>query len=207
MTSEVYSPLKGSQKDLKLAKALLEELANCTDLEEFQELWQDFLARLERAWHGAEAKIGPHPKGQAWVSKHAGMRRKDQLLNYMKQARNSEWHVVSSTVASNTLISLTNRSGGHVPIQKIESNLKDGVLTINLTSNNKDLKLDAKVIPGQPRLTRTQNRGTWYDPPRKHMDMTLQDVHPVAVGALCIKYYEECFREEEEILLIGSQSD
>lgn len=207
MSYAIQNILGGPRKDLKRAKAILEELATCESLEEFEAQWQDVLARIERAWQGVETRIASHPNGQNWISKYAKIKKKDQLLNYMKQARNSEWHVVSSSVNSDILLSLTNKAGGHIPIKSIRPEFKEGVLTIHLESDDKGLELDVKAIPGQARLSRIQNRGTWYDPPKTHLDIPISDLHPVAVGVLCVKFYEDCFNEAENMINAPSKSD
>lgn len=192
--------MKVSIRDLELAQLEIERMAETSQFPDFEASWQHFLIRIERAWEHAESKLGKHPKGQAWISRHACMRKKDPLLRYLKQARNSETHAVAPTLAKDVIVSLKEKLGRQFVIEGIEASVKDEVLTFNIISSDESLELDASVQPGDPKLVRIQNRGAWFNPPTEHLGSRIKDLHPVGVAMLGIEYYKRCISEAEGIM-------
>lgn len=104
-------------------------MADATAFSLFEMTWQNFLFRVERAWDRAESVMRKNPSWQRWISHYSSMMKKDPLLRFIRQARNAETHAVSSTVGKDVVISLKERTGQSLSIDRIEVSFEDGILT------------------------------------------------------------------------------
>ena len=58
--------LSGPSKDLGIAQKAIDKMKETTSFLEFQENWENFLFRIERAWESTERRL-KHKKGiQQW---------------------------------------------------------------------------------------------------------------------------------------------
>lgn len=192
--------MKPAERDLDIAKKEVEKMADATDFLDFEESWQNFLFRIEKAWDYTESVMGKNPKWQKWKSKHSSMRRKDPLLRFLKQARSAETHSVSPTIGKDIVLSLKERTGQPFSVENVSVSFEDGVLTWGVNTNDKTLDLEPSVLPGNPKLIRFQNRGEWYNPPTMHLNKRLNDPHPVAAALLCIDYYRGAISEADALI-------
>lgn len=189
--------LTGPKKDLNIAGKAIECMKITRDFSEFQESWENFLFRIERAWEFTERTLKSKKGFQQWHKPYTDLRKKDPLLVFLRQARNAEMHSVSPTVTKPLKMAVVDKSGRGFQLNSISSKLENGTLTMNLDSPDILLDLDTKIVPTDPEVIRFKNRGKWYNPPWQHLRERIRDLHPVALAELGLQFYRAYVHEAE----------
>ncbi len=189
--------LSGPQKDLNIAENALEEMKNTTSFQVFQENWENYLFRIERAWEFTERTLKQRKGFQQWHKPYTELRKKDPLLIFLRQARNAEMHSVSVTVAKPLKVMVADKLGRGFHLNSISSKLENGTLTIDLDSPDILLDFDARLVPADPEVVRFKNRGKWYNPPWHHLRERIRDLHPVSIAYLGLQFYKAYVNEAE----------
>lgn len=190
--------LSGPKKDLEIAKRAIDAMKETTDFREFQENWENFLFRIERAWEFTERNLKKVKGFQQWHKPYTQLRKKDSLLVFLRQARNAEIHRVSPTVNKPLEMVVRDKSGRGFQLNSISSKLEDGTLTVDLDSPDILLDLDADVVPTDPEVIRFKNRSKWYNPPWEHLKVRIRDLHPVALAECGLEFYRAYVEEAEK---------
>ncbi|MBN7796287.1 hypothetical protein [Parahaliea mediterranea] len=189
--------LLGPKKDLDIANKAIDYMKSTTDFSEFQESWENFLFRIERAGEFTERTLKSKTGFQQWHKPYTDLRRKDPLLVFLRQARNAEMHSVSPTVTRPLKMAVVDKSGRGFQLNSISSQLENGTLTIDLNSPDILLDLDTRILPTDPEVVRFKNRGKWYNPPWQHLRERIRDLHPVALAELGLVFYRAYVNEAE----------
>jgi len=189
--------LYGPKKDLKIAESAIERMKTTTNFGEFQEDWENFLFRIERAWEFTERTLNPVSGFQQWHKPYTALRKKDPLLIFLKQARNAEMHSVTATLTRPLKMAVTDKSGKGFRLDSISSKLENGVLSIEMESPDIIVDVHSELIPTDPEVVRFKNRGKWYNPPWQHMKERIIDLHPVALAELGLTFYKAYIHEAE----------
>ena len=189
--------LSSPRRDLKIALTEIEKMKDTISFDEFQESWENFLFRIERAWELTERTLKKHKGFEQWHKPYSHLRKKDPLLIFLKQARNSEMHSISSSISKPLKMVIKDQTGNGLTVNSISSQLESGTLTIEIDSP--DLFPDAKVEiqPSDPELIRIKNRGKWYNPPWCHLKERIDDLHPVSIAMLAHQFYSSYISEAE----------
>ncbi|OEZ49268.1 hypothetical protein JAB1_24580 [Janthinobacterium sp. MP5059B] len=197
-----------TNRDLREAASAIEEMASTTNLEDLKSAWEIYLFRIERAWERAERaiRVVPGKEAQSWLSANSKLRRADPLLQYLKQARNAETHAVASSVESDKFISISDRFGRPFNLNNVKISVEEQTLVIDLDSYDIGLDWTAKSGCADPKLQRICCRGTWYEPPRRHLGNIIEDEHPVAIAALGLNFYRGAFEAVYLTTLRSSQN-
>ncbi|MEW8333955.1 MAG: hypothetical protein AB2723_00760 [Candidatus Thiodiazotropha sp.] len=189
--------LSGPKKDLDIAAKAIDEMKATTNFSEFQESWENFLFRIERAWEFTERSLKSRKGFQQWHKPYTELRKKDPLLVFLRQARNAEMHSVSATVTKPLKMAVVDKSRRGFQLNSISYKIENGTLTIDLDSPDILLDLDTKVVPTDPEVVRFKNRGKWYNPPWHHLKERIRDLHPVCLAELGLQFYRSYIQEAE----------
>lgn len=181
--------LVGPKKDLDIAASEIKKMKQTTNFMEFQEAWENFLFRIERAWELTERTLRTKSGFEKWHKPYTDLRKKDPLLVFLKQARNSEMHSISSTVAKPLKMVLKDKTGRGLTVNSVSSHLDDGTLTISINTSDLFPLVDLNIIPSDPELVKFKNRGEWYSPPKKHLRERIVDFHPISIAELGYTFY------------------
>lgn len=177
--------------ELKRARVALDSMIGAKAIDEFEEWWKEFLRRTERAWNKTQAHYGKSPKWSGWQSKYESLRKTDQLLSYLVNARGAEEHTVNAVVSTTPgSIGINAAEGNFLHIEKMSIN--NGVITVK---SPQKLKID--FIPGKTELLPVVNRGRRYEVPKDHLGQAInpQDVPSLAKAALA--FYESAIADTE----------
>lgn len=176
-------------------------MASATRLSDLKTAWESVLFRLERAWERTERAVSTSGGGvaQSWLSANAKLRRADPLLQYLKQARNAETHSLSSSVASNPLISITDRFGRPFTMDRVRVVVDGTTLKIELNSLEIGMEWQSRIGASDPKLQAIVARGIRYDPPRRHLGNRIDNDHPVFITTLGIDFYKGTFAALESV--------
>lgn len=191
-----------TERDLALAADEIEKMANATLLSELQSAWETYVFRLERAWDRTEriTRAVAGRDAQSWISVNSKLRRTDPLLVYLRQARNAETHAISTSIAMDRVLSLSDRFGRPFSIKDVTMSIRDKTLTIDVTSHDIGIEWAGKLEPGDPYLQAIVNRGKSYEPPGLHLGNRLVDRHPVAVATRGLNFYKGAYAVLPSIL-------
>lgn len=186
--------------DLDIADSAVQRMADTKSLTEFQQAWQDFLFRIERAWETAERSLRNQAGFQQWFKPYSELRKKDSLLRFLHQARHAETHGISDTVGKPLKLQLQDKYGRRFDFRGARADLKDGLLTIDVKSLHPAQDFNVSVVPTAPELVRFRNRGKWYNPPTSHLKNRLTTLHPVDAAKLGLAFYRAFISEAQSWL-------
>lgn len=153
----------------------------------FHEPWADFLLALAGIYTALEQGAKVKPQSRQWFGEKKRLRREDELLRYLHQARNAEEHGIAPV------------SNLEPPRVELVAGDRSMVRGIEFEDNLIRIKLDSRAQPGghifqvdSPaiRLVTVEDSrfGDTCDPPTKHLGKTLEDNFPSTVARLGLEY-------------------
>src|SRR5262245_10998656 len=156
---------------------------------EYEEAWQACLGRLERAWNKTKDMF---PDGQyaPWRGQHEHMRNSDQLLRYLKQARDAEEHTICETISKESGgIGINPSSGNTLHIENMTIN--HGKITIGKANPG----IAITIFPERAKLMPAVSRGVTTPIPEEHLGQTFVGTNPVEMAEAGLKYYEALIKD------------
>jgi hypothetical protein len=183
-------PLRRTKWALQTATRSFADMRDAKEFGEFSHAWQSFLDRLEKIWVKAERECQPHrTRFEPWQVPFKGLRKTDQLLAYLHQARHADQHSIQPTAA---------HSLGGVDI-KIPPK---GTVMLQIDEANNRLMI---VGPHElirrrgPRvvLLSIENRGVRYDPPTMHLGCKVAENDAALVAEKGLLFYTDYVRQIE----------
>ena len=182
-----------ARQEADLAAAKLNAMQNAVDLASYAQLWSEFLGHIQRTF--TKMKIAT-TKGasKGWYDKIESQRRDDELLSYIRHARNADEHGVEPvTVQRPGGIGIGPKIGNSLYVDHLE--IRNGEMIIG-----PELAKNAKIefIPASVHLSSVRDRGLDYQPPRNHLGTTLQETTPIVVAQAALKYLQTMLSEAEQ---------
>lgn len=186
-------PIDKPWEQLRKAESYIEKMTTASSLGEYEEYWKEFLHNLERSWNKLTSHLKRSPKYQGWVErgKTEKLRRQDQLLSYLVNARGAEEHSVADISKQQPGgIGINPAFGNSLHINKLEIN--NGQINID---SNQPIRID--FIPGKVVLMSVENRGRTYDIPSQHLGNDIKTNDPVEIAKLGVAFYKTYFEKAE----------
>jgi len=150
------------RNELVKASAEIEGMRRAASLDVFEDHWKSYLNRLERIWNKASHHYGKSPKWNGWKGRYEQLRKKDELLSYLINARGADEHTVNAIVS---------REPGGIGINPTEGNslfLEEMTIQNGVISIKSPQKLRVDFIPAKTKLIPITNRGRTYPAPTTH---------------------------------------
>lgn len=177
-------PLLEAVKELKAADTALRDMVKVgvTQFQKFERGWQDFVQSIERAWNKIEARCGKEQKWPKLRSKYVRLRKTDELLRYVTQARNATEHTICPVV-------------------------KEWDAGLRVTPHQKGVTIEGNHWD-RPLLP-VVNRGIEYFPPRHHLGKQLSAYRtpgvsePELVARLAMRFYVDVLNDVNNELFPG----
>jgi len=185
----IKGPLYRSRKELHVARKAIHHMRGAQSFVEFEQAWQDYLSRIERAWNKmkdvfSDASYAP------WRGRHEHMRNSDQLLRYLKQARDTEEHTVCETISKEPGgIGINPSSGNTLHIEHMTINR--GKITIGRAKPG----IAITVYPERVKLMPATSRGVTTPIPEAHLGQPFDGTNPVEVAEAGLRYYEGMIKD------------
>lgn len=179
------------EQELARARMALEAMRAAATLDLHEENWKEFLRRLERSWNKVIVHYGKSPKWTGWNSKYERLRRTDELLCYLLNARGAEEHTVNEiTEKKPGFVGINSAFGNVLVIDRLT--VRNGVIDVK---SPMPLKIDIQ----QPRvnLVPVTNRGRTYPVPSVHLGVALDSTDLLKLAELGIKFYESAVLDAE----------
>jgi hypothetical protein len=186
-------PIDKPWEQLRKAESYIEKMTTASSLGEYEEYWKEFLHNLERSWNKLTSHLKRSPKYQGWVErgKTEKLRRQDQLLSYLVNARGAEEHSVADISKQQPGgIGINPAFGNSLHINKLEIN--NGQIHID---SDQPIRID--FIPGKVELLSVENRGRTYDIPSQHIGNDIKTNDPVEIAKLGAAFYRAYFEKAE----------
>lgn len=182
--------IRHANQRLATAGEAMEELKLATTLEATEVAWSKFLVAAMTIYTKLEQGSKTAGVSAAWFGRKKHVRKTDELLCYIHQARNADEH---------GLAEITDRKAGGWGIGGAGSYLLNGVIDGSATS------LIVSHISGRPpelivikpavELVPVVNLGKTYHPPSMHLGNKLSDVSPANVAGLALDYLRIVLQE------------
>ena len=151
---------------------------------EFEQPWQEFLGRVERVWNKTK-DVFSEGSYVPWRGRHEHVRNSDQLLRYLKQARNAEEHTVGETISKEAGgIGINASSGNSLYIEQMT--IDRGKVTIKGAKPG----IAVTVFPERAKMLPAVSRGVITRPPEEHLGHPFSSTNPVVVAEAGLAYYE-----------------
>jgi hypothetical protein len=178
----------GSQmefRELGWANLALTQMQSAEDLNEYEKAWVDFLHYLDRAWN----KLGKHAHAGGSVQKYLSevnrLRKDDELLLYLVQARNTDEHTIQQIVGKQAAcLTITGGIGGGT----IHRGVFEGSGRVGNLLH--DGNLEIRFHPERLEVIPVSNRGVIYPAPESHLGGLIKTRIPHELAKIALKYYE-----------------
>lgn len=158
----------------------------------FREQWDSFLVAASAIFSKLEQGAKGHGKSDVWFGLKKEERANDELLRYIKQARNIEEHSVMESVEQHGLRLVPDN-----PYTKVVSDGSDGKPVQVSYEVGKPFSM--RVLHPGPYLLPVINRGVTFNPPSKHLGEPMPDQRPITVMKLALAYLEKMIDEAKAL--------
>lgn len=164
--------------------------------------WEAFLTATDAVRQSLIDSYKGVREHNKWYSKFIADMKSDELLIYMRNARNNAQHVVTKTPLDNQFgFNIFDKNGKAFPMDSISSTLKDGELTISLESKDlpDDIELDADFYRLNATAMTVTNNGKEYPPPSIHQGVLLFSVKIHHLAEVTLKYYKSVIKKIDKL--------
>lgn len=189
-----------AKRDLEIAKKELARLTLSCHFQDMKEAWENYLIRLEKAWEYTNRTLQSCSGFDKWNQPYRQLRKKDPLLIYLKQARNSEMHSIGPSINGDLGIHIKDKTGRGLGIDGLSQNLKGGTLTINIETQDILPDVDVSISIFNIQVIGIENRDIWYNPPTEHLKKRIKNLSPTIIGDLGICFYSSYIEDAQNFL-------
>ena len=183
------------RNELVKASAEIEGMRRAASLDVFEDHWKSYLNRLERIWNKASHHYGKSPKWNGWKGRYEQLRKKDELLSYLINARGADEHTVNAIVS---------REPGGIGINPTEGNslfLEEMTIQNGVISIKSPQKLRVDFIPAKTKLIPITNRGRTYPAPTTHLGKPIDATDVIHVAEMGAEFYEKLLTDAESFFV------
>ncbi|HIE9800708.1 TPA: hypothetical protein ACXR0F_001254 [Klebsiella pneumoniae] len=186
-----YNP---ARKEIKAAKKCISDMESSTNFDDMEQLWRDCLNHIEKSFTKLLNAINP-VKGQFTnaFSKEYAIKGSDDLLRYIKQARDCDNHTIgdiSKKVPASTTIDPAPGSNSLY----IKNLSIDGFGNMHFEGASALIQFHPESIEA---IAVTSRSGT-YDPPNSHLGNPITSTKPVDLARAGIAFYENWIEESSK---------
>lgn len=186
-----YNP---ARKEIKAAKKCISDMESSTNFDDMEQLWRNCLNHIEKSFTKLLNAINP-VKGQFTnaFSKEYAIKGNDDLLRYIKQARDCDNHTIgdiSQKVPASTTI---NPAPGSDTLY-IKKLIFDGAGIMHFEGGPALIEFHHESIEA---IAVTSRSGT-YEPPKSHLGNPINSKKPVALAKAGVAFYESWIEESSK---------
>ena len=190
------------KNELDLASALVLDMSKAESIEVLEGYWKRYLTHLERTWNKAEAHFSRSPKWSGWHGKYVKLRKQDQLLRYLVQARNTDEHSIDEITEAKRGFTGINGAGpgGRLYLEGISCD-KFGRVTLRTPD-----PFVVTVVPSKVHLLPIKNRGVTYPPPAEHLGLQIDANNLISMARMGVDFYSEFLSAADSFFVTSSSS-
>ncbi len=181
-------------EELALAQQSVEQMKKAKGTREFEVAWKLFLQYLEKTWNKADAHFVQSPNWNNWSGHYVRARKKDSLLSYLKQARDSDQHGITDITkkVAGRMSMRPVAPGGDFYLQELSFDERGNISRLEPGS-----PMILRVVKPKMALIPFHHRGVDYPVPTTHLGEVIKTEDPIAIAELAIAYYEIFLRAAE----------
>lgn len=176
-----------ARKELTRAQRCIERMKAAKTYDEYDEAWTDYLSRIENIFTKIKLASEKDTKYPSFSSKVNHQRSTDELLVYLKQARNTEHHGIADTSRFKpggfSIDPIT--PGGVVHIGHMIAG-PSGISRLELGTPAK-----VAIHPSSIEVIPCINRSRVYNPPEIHLGTPVNSKSPIIIAELGYTFYQE----------------
>lgn len=191
--------LKRAEARFRIAHKALERMKDAKTFEDLEDDWFVFLRAWKAIYTMLQEGANGFPRSEMWFGQQNAFRRKDQLLQYLYQARNDDEHgLVDTTKRRAPSASWGHRIGaGPVHITNLHIRGNGGGLPTITYGTATGVDPSWRFIPGKVFLVPVKDRNAKvYNPPRKHLGIDyVNGLNPTAVAESGLRYTAHLLEE------------
>jgi len=186
------SGLDQVNKSLRRVADALEAMRAANDLGTFEDRWSDLLNYASQTLNQviASTKDGA-TKG--WSDSIVHALRIDDLLQYARQARDTEFHGIKPITATKRGVMNIRATDQPVRIKQLKIVPRGSQLEVQAEHDGGLLMIE--FVPDSVELAAVVNRGQTYEPPSEHLGQPIVRATPVLVGEFLYEYLQRTVRE------------
>lgn len=186
-----YNP---ARKEIKAAKKCILDMESSTNFDDMEQLWRNCLNHIEKSFTKLVNAINP-VKGKFTnaFSKEYAIRGNDDLLRYIKQARDCDNHTIgdiSQKVPASTTISPATGSN----TLYIKELIIDGTEIKHFEGGPALIEFHRESIEA---IAVTSRSGS-YEPPKNHLGNPINSKKPVDLAKAGVAFYENWIEESSK---------
>jgi hypothetical protein len=182
-----------ARQEFDLAGAKLKGMKDSSNLAAFAQSWSDFLSHVQRAFTRMKIATAKGPS-KGWYDTIESQRHTDELLSYIRHARNADEHGVDPvTVQKPGGIGIKPKVGNSLIVDNLEIGGGKIVMGPEMAKNAK-----IEFIPASIHLSAVRDRGIEYLPPKSHLGVALQETTPIIVAEAAHKFVEGVLSHAED---------
>lgn len=164
-------PLHDASKELIAAVDFYQKMIEhqMGDFATFDSAWREFLQKIERVWNKAQAGVHLRKGWKKLESELVKQRTDDQLLNYLRHARNADEH----------------------SLQQVSTDWIANLRASDVAPGSVKVEWDIWDRPLLP----VKNRGITYNPPTEHLGQSILSrlkkgtAEPIVLADLALHFY------------------
>jgi hypothetical protein len=192
--------LPKSRAELDKASNALARIRSATSVADVESAWVDFLHSLERSWNKLHAQLKSHRRFHSWRGRYESLRKDDELLSYVTNARGAHEHTLAETTmipySQSSLHDHSVRAGGEgLPELGIIHQAFELTMQADGANVSEDLKVSdtqehkARLPASEARLPSITNRGRRYGAPTSHLGASVDPTNVAAIAGLALDWY------------------
>lgn len=197
--------VKKAYSRLAKARKAFEQLVDINDFNRFSEVWTDLLLAGNGVHSVLEQGAKITPQSRQWFGSKKNERRKDELLNYMHQARNADEHGVAPVthIVNEFSLGVTNRP-------TYVEHFSIGPDGIELDAHYSDDGAPLPLFVSEPFVVLSEVRddrfGDVFYPPEKHLGEDIISNDPISTAELWIHYLTALIDEAAKLSRLSSMT-
>lgn len=194
MINDKPASLQAAKDELRVAENALRRMSEAAIQDDFAAAWKQFLDSLEKVWNKTEVSCRPiRTQFEPWQCEFKALRRNDELLRYVKHARDADNHGIQAIIAP-VRAGVAVSGPGTIMRGKISGS---GEVTGLQTVGPIRIEELFRLMP-----VSVENRGTTHAPPTSHLGVSIGDPSPLVVGEKALTFYRDFVAHAEARFLL-----
>lgn len=185
-----FNPAK---KEVNASERCLKRMLEAKNYDDFEQEWRDFLNHLEKIYEKLQRACSTKPAQFNNLILNENLQRStDQLLIYLKQARNADTHTlqnIAERVDPTWSVRVDSTPGETTFIKSLQ--VRGGIVEQYEGSH----PLIITFSPETVRVLSVINRGQTYLTPTNHLGKAISSTHPYDLAKLGLDFYTKLFEK------------
>jgi hypothetical protein len=187
--------LEAAKEKLQHAREKVAAMTAATDIRMLARLWEEFLTLQQQVFLRLK-KAFEHGHSKLWSDTVINDQRSDEMLRYLKHARNADEHGIHKITETNTGgLGIRPRQGDTLHVNRMVLDTRGPTPVIAMDQETASNALIV-FIPASVKVIAVRDRGVNYDPPTSHLGNPIVS-SVISMAALTVSYLANRMQEGE----------